>query len=168
MLKLGIESGDQRVLDSLNKGINVQAASRALQTLKQAGIGTYVYLLFGTPAENEASARKTLNFTSAHADVIDFLNLAVFNLPAHSEESKALDTVEFYQGDLSLYREFKHPKGWNRNKVKWFLEKEFKRKPTIRTILQNDPPFFTSNHAPLMVISQASSTLSRCLGFRLD
>jgi hypothetical protein len=153
MLKLGIESGDQAVLDSLDKGIDLLTASRALKNLKNADIATYVYLLFGTPAENSASARKTLDFTVAHADAIDFLNLAVFNLPANSEESKALDTVEFYQGDLSLYREFNHPMGWNRNKVREFLEKEFKTQKTIRAIINNDPPFFTSNHAPLMVMS---------------
>jgi hypothetical protein len=141
------------VLDSLDKGIEVEGASRTLQTLHKAGIATYIYLLFGTPAENLASARKTLDFTVAHADVIDFLNLAVFNLPAYSEEAETLDTVEFYQGDLSLYREFKHPQGWNRDKVRRFLEKEFKKQPAIRAIINNDPPFFSSNHAPLMVMS---------------
>jgi hypothetical protein len=153
MLKLGIESGDQAVLDSLDKGIDVAVASRALHTLKDAGIATYVYLLFGTPAENLTSARKTLDFTLAHADAIDFLNLAVFNLPAHSEEARSLDTVEFYQGDLSLYREFRHPEGWNRDKVRQFLEKEFKQQKPIRAIVNNDPPFFTSNHAPLLVMA---------------
>jgi radical SAM superfamily enzyme YgiQ (UPF0313 family) len=155
MLKLGIESGDQAVLDSLDKGIEVGVASRALQTLHNAGIATYVYLLFGMPAENEAGARKTLEFTISHADAIDFLNLAVFNLPAHGEEAESLDTNEFYQGDLSLYREFKHPMGWNRDRVRQFLEKEFKQQRPIRKIIQKDPPFFTSNHAPLMVMSQA-------------
>lgn len=159
MLKLGIESGDQAVIDSLDKGIDLNIASRALQTLKNVGIATYVYLLFGTPAENLASARKTFDFTLAHADAIDFLNLAVFNLPAYSEEAEGLDTVEFYPGDLSLYREFKHPLGWNRNNVREFLEREFKQQSHIRAIIHNDPPFFTSNHAPLMVMSQTPSAL---------
>ncbi len=148
MLKLGIESGDQAVLDALDKGIDAALASQALKTLKKAGISTYVYLLFGTPAENEASARKTLDFINAHADAIDFLNLAVFNLPAYSEEAGELETMEFYEGDLSLYREFNHPKGWNRANVRQFLEKEFKQSKPIRAIIRNDPPFFTSNHAP--------------------
>jgi len=119
-----------------------------------------VYLLFGTPAENKASAQKTLDFTLAHADAIDFLNLAVFNLPAHSEEAQSLYTADYYEGDLSLYQEFQHPHGWNRNIVRKFLEKEFKKPKSIRTIISNDPPFFTSNHAPLMIMSLASSALS--------
>ncbi len=154
MLKLGIESGDQGVLDSLEKGIDLNTVSKSLWTLKAAGISTYGYLLFGTPAETQASAKKTLRFTIAHAQAINFLNLAVFNLPAFSEDAKTLETSEFYHGDLSLYREFAHPAGWNRDRVRRFLAKEFKHHPAIRPILNNAPPFFTSNHAPLLMISE--------------
>jgi hypothetical protein len=77
-----------------------------------------------------------------HAASIDFLNLAIFNLPAYSREAGGLDTVDFYEGDLSLYREFIHPKGWSRDRVRRFLSKTFKKPAAIRTILNNDPPFF--------------------------
>jgi len=156
MLKLGIESGDPDVLDALEKGIDLKTVSAALQTLKSAGIGTYVYLLFGTPAESYESARKTLDFTLAHAQWIDFLNLAIFNLPANSPEAEALETVPFYEGDLSLYREFRHPRGWHRDRVRRFLAQEFKRPQPIRSILNNDPPFFTSNHAPFLLLNRPS------------
>ena len=148
MLKLGVESGDQTVLDALAKGIDIQSISRALDAIHQAGIATYVYLLFGTPAENEASARKTLDFSLAHASSIDFLNLAIFNLPAYSSDAGSLHTEDFYAGDLSLYREFTHPRGWGRDRVRRFLSKTFKKPAAIRGILNNDPPYFTSNHAP--------------------
>jgi hypothetical protein len=148
MLKLGVESGDQRVLDALCKGIEVATTARALEAVHRAGIATYVYLLFGTPAEDEDAAMRTLDFTRAQAGNIDFLNLAIFNLPAHSREAATLDTMDFYQGDLSLYREFAHPRGWDRSRVRPFLSKVFKKQAVIRTILNNDPPFFTSNHAP--------------------
>ncbi|BBO84943.1 radical SAM protein [Desulfosarcina ovata subsp. sediminis] len=148
MLKLGIESGDQQVLNALGKGIDSEMAASVLHTLHQAGIATYVYLLFGTPAEDESRARRTLDFTLAHSGAIDFLNLAVFNLPAHSREAAQLETLDFYEGDLSLYREFVHPGGWNRDRVRRFLTREFKKPAPIRRILNNDPPFFTSNHAP--------------------
>jgi hypothetical protein len=154
MLKLGVESGDQGVLDSLDKGIHLGIVSKTLQNLKNAGIATYVYLLFGTPAEDAASAQKTLDFTAAHAHAIDFLNLAVFNLPAYSEDARELDTVEFYQGDLSLYKGFVHPKGWNRDKVRPFLSKTFKKSPAIKAILNHDSPFFTSNHAPFLMMGK--------------
>ena len=148
LLKLGVESGDQTVLDALGKGIDIAMAAKAIQALHRAGIATYVYLLFGTPAEDEAAAERTLAFTLAHASSIDFLNLAIFNLPAHGSEAGMLDTADFYAGDLSLYREFVHPKGWGRSRVRPFLSKVFKKQLAIQAILNNDPPFFTSNHAP--------------------
>jgi radical SAM superfamily enzyme YgiQ (UPF0313 family) len=153
MLKLGLESGDQDVLDDLEKGIDLDEASRVLRSLKRAGIGTYVYLLFGTPAETIEGARRTLDFTVAHRECIDFLNLAVFNMPVCGPDSEKLETSPFYEGDLSLYTSFVHPSGWDRASVRTFLDREFKRHPAIASILKRDPPFFTSNHAAFFVSS---------------
>jgi len=95
LLQLGLESGDQGVLDGLEKGIDLGAASLILKNLKKAGVATYVYLLFGTPQETETEARRTLEFTARHCDQIDFLNLAIFNLPARGDESQKLEVQEF-------------------------------------------------------------------------
>ena len=156
MLKLGLESGDQGVLDALGKGFALETAARALDNLKEAGIATYVYLLFGTPAETQAAARRTLAFMTDHSATIGFLNLAIFNLPAYGSEAARLATGEFYAGDLSLYRSFTHPHGWNRGDVRRFLEEAFKKDPAVAEILRRDPPFFTSNHAPFLAMGRRS------------
>jgi hypothetical protein len=148
MLQVGLESGSQRVLDAFGKGIRLDTAQRALAALDQAGIATYVYLLFGTPWESGADARNTLEFTAAHAAKISFLNLAVFNLPAYGPDAGLLDTSDFYEGDLALYRDFVHPGGWDRKKVRQFLDKTFRRHPAIAPVIRRDPPVFTSSHAP--------------------
>ncbi len=148
MLQLGIESGDQGVLDSEHKGIDLDRVSLALRSLRKAGIAAYVYLLFGTPSENLKEARKTLDFTVKHARDISFLNLAIFNLPIYGNEARELETRMHYDGDLSLYADFHHPGGWHRARVRRFLDKEFKRHPAIAAIIRRDPSIFTSNHAP--------------------
>ncbi len=148
MLKLGLESGDQQVLEQMNKGIKLEMAAMVLRALHGAGIRVYVYLLFGTPGENEEAALRTLEFTARHAAEIGFLNLAVFNMPLAGPEAAKLKTCEFYQGDLSLYTDFSHPLGWERKKIRRFLSRKLKRHPAIAPIIQRDPPFFTSNHAP--------------------
>jgi radical SAM superfamily enzyme YgiQ (UPF0313 family) len=153
MLKLGLESGDQDVLDCLQKGIDLEEASRVLRSLKRAGIGTYVYLLFGTPAETMERARRTLDFTVRHGECIDFLNLAVFNMPVCGPDSEEFEMRPFYEGDLSLYASFSHPSGWDRLSVRTFLEREFKRHPAVAPILRRDPPLFTSNHAAFFLLS---------------
>jgi hypothetical protein len=147
MLKLGLESGDQAVLDRLQKGIDLAMASQVLLNLHKAGIAAYVYLLFGTPAETAVEARKTLEFVARHAMAITFLNLAIFNMPLCGEQAGAYGTGQFYEGDLSLYTGFRHPAGWDRKLVRQFLENEFKRHSAVAAILKHDPPLFTSNHA---------------------
>ena len=147
MLKLGLESGDQGVLDRLRKGTDLETASLVLKNLHAAGIAAYVYLLFGTPAETIREARKTLEFVAAHSDAITFLNLAIFNMPVCGHEAREYETEHFYEGDLSLYAAFKHPHGWDRRAVRQFLDIEFKKHPAVSAILKNEPPVFTSNHA---------------------
>ncbi|MCK9419734.1 MAG: radical SAM protein [Nitrospirae bacterium] len=147
MLKLGLESGDQGVLDRLRKGIDLATASLVLKNLHAAGIAAYVYLLFGTPAETIREARKTLEFVAAHREAITFLNLAIFNMPLCGHEAREHVTEHFYEGDLSLYTAFKHLHGWDRRAVRHFLDNEFKKHSAVSAILKNDPPIFTSNHA---------------------
>ncbi|HQP32430.1 MAG TPA: radical SAM protein, partial [Deltaproteobacteria bacterium] len=92
MLQLGLESGDQGVLDALDKGIRLEDVRKALANLKASGVATYAYLLFGTPAENRASAVRTMAFVRENAHLLDYLNLAVFNLPVASPEALSLDS----------------------------------------------------------------------------
>jgi radical SAM superfamily enzyme YgiQ (UPF0313 family) len=161
MLQLGLESGDQGVLDALQKGVDLEAASLVLENLRQVGIAAYVYLLFGTPAEGEEEARRTLAFTVDHADRIGFLNLAVFNMPAHGPEAAAYEAERFSEGDLSLYTGFRHPRGWDRKRVRKFLDAEFTRHPAIARILQNDPPVYTSSHAAFFAARSRSSSSAK-------
>lgn len=155
MLKLGLESGDQGVLDTLHKGIDLATAERVLTNLRETGIAVYGYLLFGTPAEDEAAARRTLEFVARNRERISFLNVALFNLPAFGAEASQLGTAPFYAGDLSLYTGFRHPHGWERGRVRRFVSGEFSRHPAVAAILRRDPPIFTSNHAPFFTMAGA-------------
>ena len=138
----------------MGKGISLDMIALVLENLKKAGIATYGYLLFGTIWETEEKARRTLEFTVNHADKIDFLNCAIFNLPAHSPETALVDTKNFYDADLSLYKAFNHQKGWDRSKVRLFIEREFKKHPLIAPIVRREPFIFTSNHAPFFAMAQ--------------
>jgi len=147
MLKLGLESGSQRVLDTLDKGINLERAAQVLHNLHQCGIATYVYLLFGTPAETEADARMTHDFVRTHHETITFFNLAIFNMPVCGSDAEPVEN-RFSDGNLSLYCDFRHPHGWDRKHVRIFLQKQFRKDPLIRAIDIRNPGIFGSNHAP--------------------
>jgi len=126
-------------------------AIRVLNTLSKAGISTYIYLLFGTHGENLSRARETLDFVVKYSAEISFLNLAIFNLPLYTGKISKLKTKDFSEGDLSLYTDFKHPDEWGRREVRYFIEKEFKSHTVIKSIINRNPPLFTSNHAPFFV-----------------
>ena len=147
MLKLGLESGDQDVLDQMKKGTDIAMVSVILENLHNAGILTFVYLLFGTSFENRAAAFKTLEYIKTYEKYIDYLNLAVFNLPRFSEDAGDLETKEFYNGDLSLYLNFVHPAEWDRRQIKQFLDKKFKKQVSYGSCIRKNPAFFSSNHA---------------------
>jgi hypothetical protein len=156
MLQLGLESGDQSVLDALGKGTRLDEISIALGNLRQSGIGVYLYLLFGTPSEGRDAALRTRDYVACHAEEIYFVNVAIFNLPSSGAETKSLDTRSFYEGDLSLYREFRHPKGWDRPAVREFLSRDFSSVPEIRSLERRTPPVFTSSHAPFFLTGAIS------------
>jgi hypothetical protein len=154
MLQLGLESGSQRVLDRLGKGINVQRVARVLANLATAGIASYVYIMLGTPHETEADAQMTLNFLRQHATQISFLNLAIMNLPCTSglldqpQDHGIITSQPRSDGQpLGLYRTFDSTSGWNRTAARRFLNQRLLGTPEIRRIVKRTPPLFTSNHA---------------------
>lgn len=154
MLQLGLESGSQRVLDRIGKGVKLESAARILENLHRAGIASYVYIMLGTPGETLEDAELTLSFLERYADRIGFLNISIMNLP---RASGLLDDPELYgiaaAGDideaqpLGLYRSFSPQDGWDRGAARRFLKERMLRSPKIREIVNRTPPLFTSNHA---------------------
>ncbi len=59
---LGIESGDQRILDYMNKKSKIEDYERGIRLLKEAGIVTFASFLTGFPGETEESVKNTINF----------------------------------------------------------------------------------------------------------
>lgn len=61
-VRLGVESGSQRMLDLIGKGITVQQTRATLASLARAGIKTTGYLVVGLPGETEQDFQQTLDF----------------------------------------------------------------------------------------------------------
>ncbi len=158
MLQLGLESGSQRVLDRLGKGVRLASVIKILENLAAAGIASFVYIMLGTPGETEDDAEQTLEFLETHAKKIGFLNLSIMNLP---RASGLLDNPGQYgitaaepiaaENPLSLYRKFNTDGVWDRGAARRFLDRRLLGSVAIRTIVNRTPPFFTSNHAIFFV-----------------
>jgi radical SAM superfamily enzyme YgiQ (UPF0313 family) len=58
-LCLGVESGSQRVLDAMRKGITVDQTRSAATAIRNAGIWMVAYVILGSPGETEAERLAT-------------------------------------------------------------------------------------------------------------
>jgi hypothetical protein len=69
-VRLGIESGSQRMLDKMGKGITVKQIKAALSSLAYAGIKTTTYWVMGHPGETEDDFQATLALIEELKDYI--------------------------------------------------------------------------------------------------
>ena len=79
-LTTGLESGSQRILDSLAKGTDLAATSRFLQDSHAAGISNRVTMIHGAPGETACDVDQSTQFLTEHRGVIDRVNLGRFQL----------------------------------------------------------------------------------------
>jgi radical SAM superfamily enzyme YgiQ (UPF0313 family) len=60
MVWMGAESGSQRILDAMEKGVRVEQIRNAARLLQRAGIHVGIFLQFGYPGEEWEDVEKTL------------------------------------------------------------------------------------------------------------
>ena len=58
----GIETGSQRLLDYLEKGVTIQQNIAAIKMTKKAGIETLAYMMIGIPTETREEIQETIDF----------------------------------------------------------------------------------------------------------
>ncbi len=58
---MGVESGSQKILDAMEKGLRVEQVMEATRNLRQAGIRACFFLQFGYPGETWPDIRKTID-----------------------------------------------------------------------------------------------------------
>jgi hypothetical protein len=69
-LFFGLESGAQKTIDHMDKGIRMEHVAPVLKNCRSAGIAFHLFSMIGHPEETEAEARQTLQFFLDHVDVI--------------------------------------------------------------------------------------------------
>lgn len=62
LVGFGIETGDQKVLDSINKKTNLIQIENAVTMANKSGLDTFGFFIFGLSGENEKSMEKTIQF----------------------------------------------------------------------------------------------------------
>lgn len=64
-IRFGVESGSQKMLDIMKKGITLTNARRAFDVCRKVGIKTQAFFLFGIPGENHDTIEETIEFAKA-------------------------------------------------------------------------------------------------------
>lgn len=62
MIKVGVESGSERILKLIKKGISLEKVKSAARLFNQSGIPWTAFFMMGLPSETEVDIHKTLNF----------------------------------------------------------------------------------------------------------
>jgi len=66
MVVPGVESGDNRILKSMRKGITIEQITKSLDNIYKAGLPTYAHLIFGDINETIETAETTLRWAEEH------------------------------------------------------------------------------------------------------
>lgn len=91
----GIESGSQRILDNINKGVTVEQNEEAIRLTKEAGITCVADVMMGMPAETPETIEETVQFLQRTAPVVGPIPM-LYPLPTTEvfETAKADGTLE--------------------------------------------------------------------------
>lgn len=83
-LTYGVESGSQRLLDLVNKGITTERARKYLALSDRLGIWNHIELIAGFPTETDRDVADTLAFMDGIRDSVDLYTLNPFYLYPNS------------------------------------------------------------------------------------
>ena len=75
----GVESGNQRILDNINKGLELDTIRKAFRLSKKHGLTTWGFFMIGMPGEDQKTVRDTIEFAKElDPDFAKFLILKPF------------------------------------------------------------------------------------------
>ena len=108
-LVFGIESGSQRILDSIKKGTTPEQARKSIQYCQEVGIKTKAYYMFGFPTETLAEMNQTLDLakelntdTACFVLVKAYPGTEMYNSLRKQYTSEELQSYNHLQGQIPL------------------------------------------------------------------
>jgi anaerobic magnesium-protoporphyrin IX monomethyl ester cyclase len=76
---LGVESGNQRILDGLCKGIRLEEVDRTVADAKSAGLDTLCFFLFGSPGDTMETMSETVEYAKRlDPNMVRFIPVILF------------------------------------------------------------------------------------------
>lgn len=98
LISFGIESGNQKILDGVAKGITLEQCRRAVRLAKESGLEVNCFFMFGLPGETEETLKDTIKFAIelnpnyAHAGImVPFPSTDIFSQIERGKRIKTYD-----------------------------------------------------------------------------
>lgn len=89
MMLWGYESGSDRVMKLINKGIDIDKRLEIMKRANDAGIYNFAFIFFGFPAETVEDAMKTIDVICKNTDIIHSYGKSVFTMGKHTKLREA-------------------------------------------------------------------------------
>ncbi|MBI2264132.1 MAG: radical SAM protein [Armatimonadetes bacterium] len=93
MILWGIESGSKRIMELINKGVDLDRRLDILREAAETGIYNFAYIFFGFPSETEEEAWQTIRMISDHTDVIHGYGRSIFTLGKHTKLKESAESL---------------------------------------------------------------------------
>jgi anaerobic magnesium-protoporphyrin IX monomethyl ester cyclase len=124
---VGIESGSQRILDSMNKKLTVELIREKVELIHKSGIEASGFFLLGFPGETREDMRMTLDFAKTlpikRAHFSNFLPLPGTEATRRLQESRELETTDWEE---LVYSSVPYaPRGISKTELKSFQRRAF-------------------------------------------
>ena len=109
--QIGIESGDQTILNNMSKRVEVEKNKRAIENCRKHGLTSVITLIVGFPGETDKTIQNTYEFLKETRP--DFYFLAVLSLrvpgvPILTEENRTQHAIELLDNPFSISPYWKH------------------------------------------------------------
>ena len=145
MLQLGFETPVQPLLQSMNKGVDSTRFPLIIRYLREVGIRSFVYMLFGYPGQTSDDWEAALSFLENNLP--DYLNISIFRAPPHApwvqNESDSLEPVRqinrLYVDQASEISVLPELRRW--------ISKRLKASEKIKHVIKNTPQYYKSSHS---------------------
>lgn len=122
MLLWGVESGSERIMKLINKGIDLGKRMSILKDSVESGIWNFAFIFFGFPGETREEAQKTIDMICSNTDIISSYGRSVFTLGKHTrlrDEPEKFKITKIYKNQeaFSPSYHFETSEGMNAREI---------------------------------------------------
>ncbi len=104
MVMWGIESGSERIMELMNKGVDIKKRVDIIKSAAEADIWNHGFGFFDFPTETMKEAEETIEFLKSNSEILHSCSFCTFGLGRHSEVK--FNPEKYGIEDISYIEEF--------------------------------------------------------------